>query len=210
MPAPLSALFMLTAVVILGASVVLGSPLAVLDADAIRTVHANTVAPLTHVVFGVTALGGTHVVTGVTIVAALVLALRRHWHGALGLVVAVLGTQLLVQAMKLFVARPRPDAAEALHTPSGFSFPSGHSATSVALYASLALLAARACRGGTRYAAAACGGILIVAIGLSRIYLGAHYPTDVLAGWLTGALVVVVAFWVMPRLGRPLRRSSAY
>jgi undecaprenyl-diphosphatase len=140
----------------------------------------------------------------VTAAAALALVAFRHWRGAIALAVAVASTQLVVEALKLAVERPRPD--HAIAESSGFSFPSAHSATSVAVYATLTLLAARAVNGRLRVAMAVAGGLVVVAIGLTRIYLGAHYPTDVLAGWLTGA-VIVLGSWTLARripLPRPL------
>jgi membrane-associated phospholipid phosphatase len=146
--------------------------------------------------FHITDLGGSHTVWLVTVAAALALIAFRHWRGAIALLVAVASTQLVVDVLKLAVERPRPD--HALTETNGFSFPSAHSATSVAVYATLTLLAARAVSGRLRVLVAIAGGLVVVAIGLTRIYLGAHYPTDVLAGWLTGA-VVVLGSWALAR-----------
>jgi undecaprenyl-diphosphatase len=91
--------------------------------------------------------------------------------------------------------------------PSGFSFPSAHSASSVALYALLAFILARAARGSTRTALVVAGLAVAAAVGVSRVYLGAHYPTDVLAGWLTGGVLAAASWALVARLrvAGPLR-----
>jgi len=98
--------------------------------------------------------------------------------------------------VKLTVDRPRPSVNGEITAAHGPSFPSAHSATAVALYATLALLLAHRCHGWKRAAILLTGGMLIVAVGASRIELGAHYPLDVFAGWLTGA-ALVLGFWAL-------------
>lgn len=68
-------------------------------------------------------------------------------------------------------------------------------ATAVAVYALLAFIAARALTGLPRLAVATAGAALVLVIGASRVYLGVHYPTDVIAGWLTGAAIALAAWW---------------
>jgi undecaprenyl-diphosphatase len=87
--------------------------------------------------------------------------------------------------------------------------PSAHSASAVALYIMLALIAGTALRGRVRGSAWAATIALALAIGLSRVYLGAHYPTDVLAGWLTGGILVVGAWALCSRLPAPGRAVAA-
>jgi undecaprenyl-diphosphatase len=131
----------------------------------------------------------------------------RLWHSAIALALAVVLTQLVVAVLKELVERPRPPANDAVTDAGGFSFPSGHSATSAALFGVLALVAARHLEGGARRAAAALGVALIAAVGVSRILLGAHYPTDVLAGWLTGGTLALGSVALLTWLRRTLRRN---
>ena len=155
-------------------------------------------------------LASTDLIMPLTALAVVVLLLTRHWHGALTLAVSVLATQAVVQLVKLAVDRPRPEANEAMTQASGPSFPSAHSATAVALYATLALVASRRCTGAMRIAVLVVGGAVVVAVGLSRIQLGAHYPIDVLAGWLTGAALVLVSWALIARLAvRPAAPAAA-
>jgi undecaprenyl-diphosphatase len=159
--------------------------------------------------FAISAIAGTDVALPLTFAAAAILLALRHWRGAIALVLAVLATQAVVQVIKLLVERPRPSANGAVAEAGGFSFPSAHSATSVAVYATIAFILIRASRRGySRVAVAALAGGLVFLVGLSRVLLGAHYPTDVLAGWTFGALLASLCWLVATRAPLPLPRLS--
>jgi len=141
------------------------------------------------------ALGVIAVVTGVTI---WLLARRARVEAALLVVVAV-GIQVLVFSAKNGYARARPDPGSAIRLPSSFSFPSGHAATGIAVFGLLGLLAATVAHTRAQGVAAICAGLTLGAlIGASRVVLGVHYMTDVLAGaflglgWLSACLLVVL------------------
>jgi len=134
-------------------------------------------------------------------VAALVFAQR---HRGLSLYVAVTGAMagLLNLGLKEIFARTRPDLAEALRKASGYSFPSGHAMGSMVIFGSLAYVVARV-HGPWRLRSATIAALLssIVAVGLSRVYLGVHWISDIAAGyvagmvWLVVATVTFEAFW---------------
>jgi undecaprenyl-diphosphatase len=189
----------------LGIAVELGAQIVTFDQAANQTVHDHAREPVTGWAFVVTALGSSVVLIAVAVSAALGLAVRGRWRAGLAVIVAYVVTDATVALVKLVFSRPRPDAS--LTEASGFSFPSGHSAMSMAVYGCLAFALARACRGFPRVACALVGAVLVAAIGLSRIYLGVHYPSDVLAGWITGAAIVTATWLVAARLGP--RRSPA-
>lgn len=189
---------MAATVACLGLAVALGTGVVHLDQVANRAVHSQAGEPLTGWVFVVTTLGATPVLVGVTLCAAIGLAVHGRWRGAIAIVLAYAVTDATVAVVKLVVSRPRPD--ENLTEASGFSFPSGHSATSMAVYGCLAFALARGCRGVPRAAFVLAGVGIVVLIGLSRIYLGVHYPSDVLAGWITGAAILIPAWVVASRL----------
>jgi undecaprenyl-diphosphatase len=194
-------------VIALGLAVELGGPQLVnFDRAANQTVHDHTAQPVTGWVFVVTTLGSSQVLIAVAVAAALGLALRGRWRSALALLAAYAITDVTVAAVKLLVSRPRPDAN--LTEAGGFSFPSGHSAMSMAVYGCLAFALARTCRGFPRAACALTGAAIVVAIGLSRIYLGVHYPSDVLAGWTTGAAILIVTWLLVSRLRAPSRAAA--
>lgn len=154
-----------------------------------------------------TSLASTKVALVVTIVGALVLLLTRHRRGALALTLVYPVTQGVVHLVKVIVERPRPEISATLAEAHGFSFPSAHSATSVAVYATLAFVLMRASR--SDHGRIVVGGLvaaLLLAVGLSRVLLGAHYPSDVLAGWVLGALLASLCWLAATRI--PLPRVS--
>lgn len=160
----------------------------------------------------------TYLCSWPVIVAGAVLAvaafiLRRRWQAALLVSVAVLGDQLIVYGLKTLIHRPRPDQGLALLPASGFSFPSGHTFICLAFYGLLACLAYRGVRSRALRAMIAAGVVVLtVAVGMSRIYLGAHWPTDVLGSFLLGSawvtLLVIGADLARPRWRPPPPASN--
>jgi undecaprenyl-diphosphatase len=135
-----------------------------------------------------TDLGSNAALGGIT-AGAIVLFIvwkRAPWD-ALQLLLASSGAGICVNVGKHFVARSRPGAQHALIKSIGYSFPSGHALSSAAIYLTLALCVGRRIRSPRwRAAVFAAAGMLIFAIGLSRVYLGVHFPSDVFSGILLG------------------------
>ncbi len=152
----------------------------------------------------ITALGSASVMALLTLFAAGWLWIQKRWRLVGLLMVAVLGATTLSIVLKKFFDRERPELAFRLMPTSDMSFPSGHSTLAAALFLTIGLLLAEASQSRREkvyflgWAVA-----LTVLVGLSRIYLGAHFPTDVLAGWCVGtawALVCsLVARWLVSR-----------
>src|SRR5690606_6669087 len=133
----------------------------------------------------VTTLANTIVLAMVTGVGALFLWLGRQRYSALLLVAAVLGTSLLTFALKTGFARPRPDLIAWGTDVLTHSFPSGHASGALAAYGTIAYLAARLQTRPVSRMLTVLGGVLVVvAISLSRLVLGVHFPSDILAGLL--------------------------
>jgi membrane-associated phospholipid phosphatase len=152
----------------------------------------------------------TALIVTVIVVGAILLMATHHWRGALALALVYPVTQVTVQLVKVLVERPRPEANASMEQAGGFSFPSAHSATSVAVYATIAFILIRASRRGhNRVLVATFAGALVLAVGLSRVLLGAHYPTDVLAGWTFGALVASLCWLAATRVPVPRISLSA-
>jgi len=124
------------------------------------------------------------------VIAFVVFAKLRWRRAAVWLAVAMTGALLLDLALKYAYHRPRPTAFFGV-APASYSFPSGHALCSLCFYGVLAgLLSARIKSTAWRVAVWTAAAVLIVAIGLSRIYLGVHYPSDVLAGYLAATVWV--------------------
>jgi undecaprenyl-diphosphatase len=177
------------------------------DAAVRDAVHAWATPSLTLFMLCATQLGSGPFLIAVGALAIWRLAAAGRKHAAFLLAVAAIGGEALDQILKLCFHRPRPDAFFGLTDPPTYSFPSGHALTATCFYGVLAaVLAARmrpvAAKAGVWALAAA----LAALIGLSRVYLGVHYPSDVLAGY--AAAVVWVAA-VRAGYGVWRRRRSA-
>jgi membrane-associated phospholipid phosphatase len=205
---PAHPLLLLGFVLLLAVAVTMSASVVHLDATMGRIIRATVGDISLQPGFLVSTLASTNLVLPLTAAAALALCLLRHWGGALTLALAVLGTQAVVDLIKLLVERPRPALNGTMAEASGYSFPSAHSATGMALYATLTLLAARATSGRLRVAIVAGGTALIGAIGLSRVMLAAHYPIDVVAGWMTGGAVLLASWLLVRRVGLRMPRAQ--
>ncbi|WP_242185426.1 phosphatase PAP2 family protein [Sphingomonas sp. CARO-RG-8B-R24-01] len=151
-----------------------------------------------------TALGD---VTTLTLVVALVagalLIARKAAMAGFLIAASLLGT-FAVETLKSVFDRPRPNVVAHWATFSNTSFPSGHAADSAIVYLTLAALVARSVESsGLRVYVLLAAMALTLLIGLSRLYLGVHWPTDVLAGWILGAswafLAATIAWWLQAR-----------
>ena len=163
------------------------------DRSIIEAVRAEGLRGLLSPLRVITELGSTGAVTAVALLTLLVGVLIGPWlHGAIGAAMiglASAGNELL----KAVIARARPDLLDPIVTERGFSFPSGHSALGMASWGILGVLVMRSRLPlGVRRGIVAAIAVLIFLIGLSRVWLGVHYPTDVLAGWTAGAVIVLV------------------
>lgn len=137
------------------------------------------------VMIGITALGDGVVLTPVVLAVSAWLALRKAWVPLIGLLGAMVSAAVFVPAIKLLVHRARP--MDIYSGVSSLSFPSGHATMNTAFYAILAYLVAHLLPRWGQALVYAGTLLLIAAIGSSRIYLGAHWPTDVAAGLLFGS-----------------------
>jgi undecaprenyl-diphosphatase len=147
--------------------------------------------------------GAVIIVAGLTFAVGAAIGPWRH--GLIG--AAIIGLAAIgVELVKAFMARARPDALDPIVVEHGFSFPSGHATLSMVAYGVLAVLVSRSrLPPAVRIGVIAGLTLLVFAIGVSRIWLGVHFPTDVLAGWAAG-LVIVLAY---ARITRGVSREPA-
>ena len=151
---------------------------------------------LMHAAADVTALGSVPVLILMVAGAALLLLARGLWLTALATVAAGISGGAMVTLVKHVVARARPDLVPHWVDVSNASFPSGHAAGSAMVYLTLAALATQVTRTRRlRHAIVALAVLLVGTIGLSRVYLGVHWPSDVAAGWCFGTLWALGWWW---------------
>lgn len=142
-----------------------------------------------------TLLGGLPVTIGSAAIAAIFLWRDRRWRPALLLLVTVIGERLFVDGFKEWVGRPRPELED---LPTSLAYPSGHAANSMTAFLAVALLAFPP---ALRRTAAWFAVALSIIIGLTRIIMGVHWPSDVVGGWAFGLFAVGTALLVGERSG---------
>lgn len=141
----------------------------------------------------VTDLGKGQVVFLGAVIAGIILTTLKYWRYLITLIVSILGGEVFVWAIKNIFERPRPSLVNALLPESGYSFPSGHAFVAISFYGLLSCFFYRKIRNRfLKFLAVFLGVILILAIGFSRIYLGVHWPSDVLASYVLGAAWLTV------------------
>ena len=135
----------------------------------------------------ITSLGAGLVLVIIVLIASVFLWQTKHKWSTYLLLLATLGGKLLNTFLKIAYERPRPSVVESLTEVHSASFPSGHAMSSMVVYGSVAYLVGRLEPGRyLKYTTWTIAAIIILAIGISRMYLGVHYPSDVLGGFIAG------------------------
>jgi undecaprenyl-diphosphatase len=166
-------------------------------------VHGLASPPVTALIIVATQLGSPAILLPGTLVACFVFLRLKRVRGAVLLVVTMMGATLLQWLLKLLFQRTRPVPFFGLPTPTSYSFPSGHALASFCFYGALAaLVAARLSARWLRWTLRAAAAVVIAAVGFTRIYLGVHYASDVVAGY-AAAFVWVLTVASADRVFRP-------
>ena len=152
----------------------------------------------------VTSLGGTVVLALLTVATTGFMLLRRKWGGAVFVLISVAGGTLISSGLKALFDRPRPDLVAHGVEVTSASFPSGHSLLAMVTYLTLGAVLAEVQTSHRARVYILCWAVfLALIVGLSRVYLGVHRPTDVLAGWCIGSAWALicgsVAYWLQRR-----------
>ena len=171
------------------ASEVLEQETTSLDLWAYQLVHGFA-SPALDALAPLISLLGSEAIVVIGGVLVAIFLVQRRWGAAGMLVLVALGAQLLNDVLKAGFQRSRPEPLSTFIAAQQYSFPSGHAMVAAAFYGYLAFLSWRLLTGGWRLLMVAGFVLLVLAIGLSRIYLQAHYFTDVLAGYLCGLVWV--------------------
>lgn len=161
----------------------------------------------------VTSLGSFVILTFVTACVTGGLFLARRRRAALGLATSVLVCGVLNGALKSLYARPRPSVVQHLTEVSGESFPSGHSMAAAAVYLTIAtFVASTLAKRRFKIGVMTLAGFVVIAIGVSRCFLGVHYPSDVFGGWLVGSIFALISRLVsarVPHTAKPAATANA-
>jgi undecaprenyl-diphosphatase len=170
------------------------------DGALVRSVARERTGAVTGAARALTNLGGLWLDVLFVAAVAVLLGVRRRGDAAFVLLAGA-GSMLLTNAIKLVLERPRPSGG--LVAVSSYSWPSGHAASSIAFYGAMAVLAGRRAP-SARLLIWGCLGLLVGVIGATRVYLGVHYPSDVVAGWVVGGLWLLA---VVMLVGAPTTRG---
>jgi undecaprenyl-diphosphatase len=162
--------------------------------EAIRNaVHVRASLSLTCAMLWITQLGSVWFLVSAGLLVVWRLAATGRKHAAILLAGTALGSEALNQILKVAFHRTRPQAFFGLTSPANYSFPSGHAITACCFWGVLAaILAARSRSGWVKAGLWTSASILAALVGFSRVYLGVHYPTDVLAGYALAVIWVAV------------------
>jgi undecaprenyl-diphosphatase len=169
---------------------------------------------MTQLLSAITSLGSQAVVIGVSAWLGILMFLRWRRDRALLVVATMSGAEVLLSILKKHFHRQRPEPFFETPLLQSYSFPSGHALLSFCCYGLLAALGSTYLRGHLRWLIRICAVALILAIGVSRIYLGVHYPTDVIAGYLvaiawTALVAAIYTHLARSKTGRSARHDLA-
>jgi undecaprenyl-diphosphatase len=168
------------------------------DEPILLAIHDSTTESLDRVVPILTKLGGFKGVTLMTTLLSLWLLWQRRWRSLIYLLTTTVGSGLINRLAKGLLHRVRPSLWESLSPEPDFAFPSGHATASMTFVAALAILT-----WGTRWSWLVFlgGSSFVVAIAWTRLYLGVHFPSDILAGWLVSiAWAIAISLVIRPHL----------
>ena len=180
------------------------------DESTRAAVHQFASPTLTTLMRGISFLGSTRFLLSATIVMVLAFIFWRWRREATLLSVTMIGAAILNITLKLAFKRVRPEPFFNLATPKSFSFPSGHSLASFCFFGGLAaIINARIESKKLRVAIASAAGVIIFLIGLSRIYLGVHHATDVIAGFVSALIWTAAVRFVEEQLVRRRKKRKA-
>jgi membrane-associated phospholipid phosphatase len=163
------------------------------DQAVLEGIHAAKEVELETIAISLTQLGRGTGILAITVLISIFLAWRKQWRSLIYVVITVLGSGILNQVAKLLFHRDRPTLWASPTPEFDFSFPSGHAMLSMTLVIFVATLIKQ---GHWRSLFLFCGVMFAIAIGWTRLYLGVHYPSDILGGWALAITWVMGVSWL--------------
>jgi membrane-associated phospholipid phosphatase len=183
---------------VLAEHVVTGRPLIHLDQQLSAWIGRNRSPQLTTFFTVVTAFGSTAAAIAIAVGVGIYLLRRRQRYWFAAITLTIVGGVTLNRFLKIAFQRARPQLDDPIRSFAGFSFPSGHTVTATVVYGAVALLFfTRVKTLRSRVVVIASASLLILLVGFSRIYLGAHYLTDVLAAIAEGVAWISLSFTIV-------------
>lgn len=170
------------------------------DTDILLWIYSQATPFYNRLFLIITTIGNLSVIVPITLLIVGLLLYKEQSKKAFIVFTSVAGALCANMILKLLFQRERPDLWNTLITETTYSFPSGHALISTALILSLVAITWRT---RARWPVLVLGSIFIALIGISRVYLGVHYPSDVIAGWCIGLIWVVIVYHVARRIFRP-------
>ncbi|GAP94165.1 phosphatase PAP2 family protein [Leptolyngbya sp. NIES-2104] len=176
------------------------------DRSILFAIHSTHNPILDRIALMITPLGVFYGVFPVSAVISIGLLYQRRWRKLTYLLVTLLGSAMINRIAKVWLHRDRPDFWDSLTPHTDFSFPSGHAMSSMTLVAVLVILA-----WGSRWCGwiSAIGGLFVLVIAWTRLYLGVHFPSDILAGWMISlAWSIGVRLVIRPQLESSIDQTT--
>jgi membrane-associated phospholipid phosphatase len=174
----------------------------VIDTSVLHTLYALRDPTVAQAFMWITELGSTLMIGGISLCVGLLLIVREKISYFLGLSITIAGTGAVVFILKEIFGRARPDALYQAYAETGFAFPSGHAALSLALYGFLAYLAWKYYSRKPALLVISLMTLIVGLIGFSRLYLGLHYASDVIAGYAIAAIFLTLGTAIANKLSR--------
>ena len=172
------------------------------DNAILLAIHKTATTQLDVFALTLTKFGSIKTVGPIVLIISLVLLLQKRWRSLAFLVATSMGTTIINRTAKMIMHRVRPQLWESLSPEYDFAFPSGHAMTSMTLVASLVILT-----WGTIWCLTILifGSLFVIGIGWTRLYLGVHFPSDILAGWMVSvAWAIGVSLVIRPQFRKAI------
>jgi membrane-associated phospholipid phosphatase len=176
-----------------------------IDNRVLLGIYHHSTPALNEIILRATDLGSPIVIIGMTIIISGVLAWRMRWQACAQLFGGVMGAGALNFILKWLFERDRPHLWQHIVTETGYSFPSGHAMLSSALAFAIVVIVWHA---KWRWPAIIVGGLYVIGIAFTRLYLGVHYPTDIVAGWCVSAAWTILVAAILGSLTIPKKLAE--
>lgn len=177
-----------------------------LDLTILHFIHSHSTPFFDHFFLFFTTLGNVEYLLPIAVLIFIYLLYKKQRLNALILLFSVGGAAVSNVILKAIFHRDRPAFWHSLISETGYSFPSGHAMLSSAL---VLCLVAMLWKTKYRFASIIGGGFVILVIGLSRLYMGVHYPTDIIAGWSVSAVWVMIVVIIAKSASYKYHKDSA-